>query len=301
MKQIEDLLLRLEADTMLNTMRSIGNSIDLYSDRLMSATATVPKILALPLLTQDDADTFLRACLRLHIGIGLNEAAMAVPGFNEWQVLNWLQQPERQSLDRWPEVLGVFWDREQLGKRLKETQLDNPHCSLPDLVRSNVHMVLLALDAAAGAFRDNLKPFNDSVLATLEDLESSARFRGLFFHVGDGYLYAGSGRRDIVQENSWHYLWAKPDSKSSGFPYIDRMTTTHTWADTGSPHSPYGRNTTASRSTSASSGSSEQVSSHARRKGWPRSRRTRRTSAWPRRHPIESWSPFSDAFAVLAL
>jgi len=180
MKQIEDLLLRLEADTMLNTMRSIGNSIDLYSDRLMSATATVPKILALPLLTQDDADTFLRACLRLHIGIGLNEAAMAVPGFNEWQVLNWLQQPERQSLDRWPEVLSVFcqaymkfvdatvlfscWDREQLGKRLKETQLDNPHCSLPDLVRSNVHMVLLALDAAAGAFRDNWKPFTTASL-----------------------------------------------------------------------------------------------------------------------------------------
>ena len=254
--QIKDMMLGLEAEEMLRTMSSVGDSIDVYAAQLISASQELPAILALPLQTEDDADDFQIKCRGLEIGIALGQTYMATPAFNDWQVLNWLRTKDRQDLDKWPEVLSVFcqaymrfvnanvtfscWpDRNVVYARLKETQDGNTTSPLPPHTRQNVHQVLINLEGAARAYREHWKNFNAKVLASMADIEQAARFRGLFFHVGDGFLYAGSGQRDIVGSNSWHYLSANPDRNGSGFGYVGKMTTTQTWGDMGSAKSPY--------------------------------------------------------------
>ena len=53
--QIKDMMLGLEAEAELRTMQSVGDSIDVYAANLLMASKTLPGILRLPLLTDDDA------------------------------------------------------------------------------------------------------------------------------------------------------------------------------------------------------------------------------------------------------
>jgi len=76
-------------------MHSVASSIEVYARQLRVAGPELPKILAMPLVTLDDADQFMGACAELEIGIGLEQLYMAAPTMSQWEVLNWLQNPFR--------------------------------------------------------------------------------------------------------------------------------------------------------------------------------------------------------------
>jgi hypothetical protein len=254
--EIADLMKGLEAEDKLNTMETVGTSIDVYAEKLLMASQELPKILALPLKTAANADRFLIDCRALNIGLLRDQSRMDVPAFKTWEVMNWLRIKDRQDLDKWPEVLGVFCqsytklisanvlfscipDRNVVFDLLAFTDGTNPECPLPEDSRKNVHLVLIDLLAFSKAFATDWKTYDKKVLQLTSDIEPAAQLRGLFMHVGDGYLYAGSGRRDIINNNSWHYLRCSPDARGAANGYITRMATSLNRADAGSPSSPY--------------------------------------------------------------
>jgi hypothetical protein len=254
--EIKDMMLGLESEAKLNTMKSIGDSIDVYFEKMLKTSKALPGILALPLKTEKQADTFIRKCGALKIGLERGQARLDTPAFANWEVLEWLRTADRQDLDKWPEVLGVFCqsytklisanilfgcisDRNVVSDLLEATYEGNNESPLPPITRSNVHWLLNELLQIADAYADDWASYNNQVLSLFRDIEQAGRLRGLFMHIGDGYLYAGSGRKDIVSNNSWHYLRCGPDGAGSGAGYITRMATTLNWGDAGSPMSPY--------------------------------------------------------------
>ena len=73
----------------------------------------------------------------------------------------------------------------------------------------------------------------------MESIAQAARDRGLFLHLGGGYLYGASGKQDLFVNHDWHYLSCDSDKKTSGQGFINTVTTTQVWRDTGAPTSPY--------------------------------------------------------------
>jgi hypothetical protein len=256
--QIKDMMLGLEAETTLRTMLSVGDSIDVYADKLTNAATKHSDILKLPLKTETDADTFQEKCRALEIGLALNENQMTTPAFNNWEVMEWLRMKDRQALEKWPEVLSVFCksyiklvnanilfscllDRNRIHALLKGTSEENmDSSSLPPKARDHVHQLLIKLNAMVLAFCEHWKTYNQQVLKLLADIEQAARYRGLFVIVGsNGYLYAGSGQANIVNDAKWTYLKTSPDANGSGYGYITRVTAALSWGDVDSPHTPY--------------------------------------------------------------
>jgi hypothetical protein len=179
-----------------------------------------------------------------------------MPAFKTWEVLEWLRIRDRQDLDKWPEVLGVFChsyikminanivfdclpDRNRVHELLDETHKSNASSPLPKHARGKIHEVLIDLLAMAEAYGHDWKIYNRKALALIEDLDEPARYRGLFLHIGGGYLYGGSGQRDIVDGNHWQYLSSGTDAPYSTRGYIGRMTTTKPWGAAGASKSPY--------------------------------------------------------------
>ena len=254
--QIKEMMLGLESEAKLRTMEAIGDSIDVYAGKLLTASLELPKILDLPLTTEAEAEEFGIKCTALNIGLTRDQQRMDTPAFNTWEVLEWLRVKDRQDLDKWPEVLGVFCssyiklisanvtfnlvpDRTRVYELLEQTRESNKTSPLPKGVRHDIHQLLIELQAMTSAYAKDWKVYNKKVLALMGTVDKAARYRGLFLHVGDGYLYAGSGERDVVKSNSWHYLRRNADDNYSGTGWIERMTSTPTWADADSPKQPY--------------------------------------------------------------
>ena len=153
--EIKKMLLEHEADEQLQTISAVGRSIDVYADKLMTASLTLPGILELPLRTEEDAETFETRLQALNIGLAGDKTRMDTPEFNNWSVLEWLRFENRQDLDKWPRVLSVFcqaytklinanvlfscWpDRNKVQALLEEVRSTNLNSPLPLDVRTTI-------------------------------------------------------------------------------------------------------------------------------------------------------------------
>jgi hypothetical protein len=238
--QINDMMLAVEAKAKLRTMLAVGDDIDVYVATLRKASNTLPFILKLPLQNEDDADKFAIRCGALDIGLELGHRRMGMSAFQNWEVLEWLGDKDRQDQEEWPEVLSAFClsytklivanvhfgcspDRNEVYRLLKETQSSNKNSPLPPEVRADIHHLLIQLLAYSEAYCEDWKLYNRKVLELTTKLDEPARYRGLFLHIGStsGYenLYAGSGQKNIVRSHNWHEL------QTTGGGNIKRMTT----------------------------------------------------------------------------
>ena len=219
----------IESDTrLLVAMPYVGASAastQVKQLRRVTTRRSIAEILAMPLTSEAQADDFYVEMKGLNFGLEHGQAKLDIPVFATWQVAGYLERPENQEKEGWPEVLGVWCrtyadllsanmmlaclaDPKTLDQRIEETRETNPDSRLPTEARERCHKVLLKLKMLGTTLRNSWQSDKKEMLKIVEKLRPVARERGLFAHVGHYaggnilYIASGSGRSDALK---WNY------------------------------------------------------------------------------------------------
>ncbi len=245
--QIQKMLEKLNAEDELKNLEGIRLNIEDY-DKLLTAAAirltqkdpiTGKRLLERDLLTESDADRFEIDVKALNYSIALSQAKSIASSFENWKVAGWLKMPAKQSYDQWPEVLGTWCraymdfvtanmkfigmvDLPKVRAVMAYHHEQNSQSPLPDGRRKTIRGLMRDLAALTEVQRDSVKASNAVALNVIKDITPAAQARGLFLHVGGGYLYALTGKASI-QHGDWTYLKGGSDAAGSGVGYIYRI------------------------------------------------------------------------------
>jgi len=251
--QIEKLLEKLNQEEQLVDIKAVQSSLTVYSSDLLRQSGSLSNMLQKPLKTHEDYLYFDREIVKMKALLEAGNPHNSVTMFTNWRVLEWLKLPEKQDLDRWPEILGVFCKTytdlvasnltisllatsEKMQERLNDV---SPAAASPLTSEEKRHLEeeLNHLKAYAEVHQNAYAACNRHVLKSLRELLPIARNRGLFFVLANGHVHAGSGKT-AIERNQWSTeLWnycrrisitvSKADKDPSNPPLSPRY---HFWA-----------------------------------------------------------------------
>lgn len=221
-EQIDKLLANYEAELKVADMKGVGYSIAGYTAKLRLTCKAMPKVLALPLKTEANANEFRRQMEALEIGLELGQQRLNAPAFETWKVAGWLTMTENQAKQRWPEVLGTWCQAytDLVSANMMFDCLANPKTvsellaatsetnkttlpDLPPLAKDHVHTLLLRLQALTTAFSDDWKVWNNVALGVLKETMPAARDRGMYSMAADDqWFYDATGQKGNLP---WNY------------------------------------------------------------------------------------------------
>lgn len=186
---------------------------------------SIDEILAMPLNTEKQADDFIVQMKALQWGLEKDNTKLDTPVFANWQIAGYLERPESQSKEGWPEVLGTWCqtyidlltanmmlpclaDPKTLERLLAETGEENSQSPLPPNAKKKCHGTLLNLEALVIGLRDSWESDNKEMQKIVNKLRPVARERGLYAHLGywnNGiilYVAPGNGKAEPL---NWDY------------------------------------------------------------------------------------------------
>jgi hypothetical protein len=219
----------IASDTSL-TLTTPYNGAPAAASALKQLTRTIKKrsvdeILAMPLKTEDDADTFVQLVKALESGLRDEKGKLNTPVFAGWQASAYLERKENQKKEGWPEVLGVWCqtytdllsanmmlsclaDPKTLARRIRETQVTNDQSPLVEAVRTKCHSALNKLKGTLDDLRDSWEGDYKEMLKVANKITPVARERGLYAHLGylrGGvvlHVVPGTGKSELL---NWDY------------------------------------------------------------------------------------------------
>ena len=240
--EIKNLLLNLSADAELEKIETTHDDIQNFSGSLKRGARRLtmrekdprspkdapprllPSILQTPLKTSGDVETFIEKLGAFKIEVEAFSPINSVTMNDFWSVKNWLVNPDRQDLDKWPEVLSV-WCKSysdlmtanltfygiagsaDLQKRMKEVKAVIADSPLSELERHDVRTLLISIKSLDEARRDQWSKCNNTALTFLKGITPVARKRGLFVVAySDAYMYVGTGTK-IIQEDKFKGIY----------------------------------------------------------------------------------------------
>lgn len=231
--KIENLLNRLEEDKELQHIKSAHDDVLNYARSLRAAAAELaPTPLASPILNATDANTLLIAIGTFNKIIADFKPIDGNTMTHFWDVMEWLKRTDRQGLDKWPEVLGV-WCKSYTDlvtstltialvghssavlKRAEEVVAANDKVALTEVEKESVRKALRDLQEYANARRIEFAACNTTALTFLRAIAPVAQDRGLFFILTGGEVFAGTGKA-VIGQDQWNHF----------FGYTRRMTVT---------------------------------------------------------------------------
>lgn len=183
----------------------------------------IAEILAMPLETETQADSFIEEMKELKWGLVQDQAKLLAPEFANWEVAGYLERPENQKKEGWPEVLGIWCrtytdlltanmmlnclaDPKTLDSLIHDTQESNDKSPLPANAKKDCHTVLRNLKALAGMLRHSWESDKKEMLKIVEAVRPTARERGLYVSTGHWsggrVLYVAAGRKGPLD---WQY------------------------------------------------------------------------------------------------
>ena len=253
LEQIEKLLDKLDQEAELLDIKTVQASITTYSSDVRRQSRALRDMLKRPIATHDDFLYFDREIVKMKSLLKADNPHNSVKIFTAWRVLEWLKLPEKQDMDRWPEVLGIFckaytdlvtsnlmislvMTSDDMQKRMTEV---SPAAAGPltPKDKSDLENGLNHLRAYAEAHQDAYAACNRHVLQSLRQLEPVARNRGVFFVLNGGQVRAGTGKNAISRDKWSAELWnycrrisitlAKEDKDPFNPPLYPRY---HFWA-----------------------------------------------------------------------
>lgn len=186
---------------------------------------SIDEILAMPLNTEKQANDFIVEMKALQWGLEKVNTKLDTPVFANWQVAGYLESPESQSKEGWPEVLGTWCqtyiylltanmmlsclaDPKTLDTLLAETGEENSQSTLPPNAKKKCQSTLLNLKSLVIGLRRSWESDNKEMLKIVSKLRSVARERGLYAHLGywkNGnilYVASGNGKAEPLK---WNY------------------------------------------------------------------------------------------------
>ena len=183
-----------------------------------SSSGLPSPVLAMPLLTPDQAIAFEVALGEVDLAIKRNESKFDVPQFADWEVASWLKMPEKVNYPRWPEVLAVWCrtyddlvssrmkfnmliDPEMLDAKIRYTYETNEDCPLPPLTKQAINANLIKLRTQASDMRREASNANTVALGVLDAVTPTAQAWGMLAFTGmDRHLYFNSGPAKIMDD-----------------------------------------------------------------------------------------------------
>jgi hypothetical protein len=176
-------------------------------------------MLAKPLQTHEDYRSFYVELEKSKIVLDATDPHDSVSMFEQWKVLEYLQDPENQESALWPAVLGICCKTysDMVTSTMTITAMTNTDDMLARLAdvypdassklsaddRRDLEKLLLELLAYAAARKLEYESCNARMLAALKGLTVPARRWGLYGCIGTNYgLYFTSGPNN-VKKGSW--------------------------------------------------------------------------------------------------
>jgi hypothetical protein len=220
--QIETLLNKLEEEKELQNIKSAHDDVLNYARALRTGAAKViPLPLNQPLKVQHDADVLQEALNTFKTLVHDFKPINSVTMDHFWNVMEWLKRSDRQDLDKWPEVLGVWCKSyndlvtstmtvalighsDQLQLRLQE--VESPDLKIPSDIKGSVRNTILAVKGYANARQIEYAACNATALSFLREIAPTARNRGVFFILNGGEVNAGSGE-SVIKRDEWHNVY----------------------------------------------------------------------------------------------
>jgi hypothetical protein len=106
--KLEKFLNEMQAQDKLENIKAVHDEVLTHATTLLKEAASLEKLLAQPLRTDDDFQTFYIGLKKSNIILSNTSPHDSVSSFKQWDVLQYLQAPEHQDVALWPTVLGIF-------------------------------------------------------------------------------------------------------------------------------------------------------------------------------------------------
>jgi hypothetical protein len=218
--QIKKLLLELENEKELITIKAVHDAVRLHAKMLTDQANVLSKVLASPLSTYDQYVAFGLAIKEARIVVDEDgNVEKSVASFQGWHVLEYLRSETFQDVPNWPKVLEIycqtygdlitaalsirlFCDSADMRKRFEDIR-PNPKDSQQIITQKNTALEKLTdLVSYANVRQKEYVTCNAIVLEALGELKTAARARGLFTYLGmDHNVCAATGKQ--VQPGTW--------------------------------------------------------------------------------------------------
>lgn len=238
--KLEKFLIDLEAQKELRSIKAVHDDVLAHATTLLKEAASLQKLLAKPLRTHDDYQTFYTGLQESNIVLNNTSAHQSVSMFENWQVLQDLEDPEKQDVALWPTVLGIFCktysdlvssamtitamaNTDDMKARLADvwpvsTPAKCPNCGVPlghlfpdDLSpnelspaeRRDLEKKLLDIKAYAGARKLEYESCNKRVLQALEKMTGVAQRWGLYGCIAQNQALKFTSGPTNVKNGNW--------------------------------------------------------------------------------------------------
>ncbi len=238
--KLEKFLNALNAQKELESIKSVHDAALAYASTLLRQASGLQTLLAKPLQTHADYRAFYVGLKQTSIVLGDSSPHSSVSMFEQWKVLEYLEDPKNQDDPLWPTVLGIcsktysdlvsttmtitaMVNTDDMLARLDDVAPDTPGGLSKD-DRQAIEKELLDLIAYAKARKLEYESCNARMLAALNSLTGAAQLWGLYgsiapnhalkFTSGPHNVKAGNWT-DVSDRNYYHQLMLAPDAATT--------------------------------------------------------------------------------------
>ena len=102
------MLERYRSETEIEELGGVAHSVSTYSLALRNAAIEIPKVLAMPLTSDHEADNFLVALRALVLELNFERIKQIHSEVSVWKVSAYLLRATNHDTEGWSEVLGVM-------------------------------------------------------------------------------------------------------------------------------------------------------------------------------------------------
>jgi hypothetical protein len=234
--KLEKFLLELEAQSELKDIKAVHDAVLVYASTLVEQGAILRGLMAKPLHTDAEFWALRDGVKASLVVLGDNNPHSSVAMFEQWKVLEYLQQPEKQDQALWPTVLGVccktysdlvsstmmitaMTHSDDLDARLAEITAKSVG-DLPPGLAQELTLKLHDLKAYGQARKVEYESCNAHMLSAIEDLAGVAKRWGLHACIADNFALKfltgpakvkGGSWTDVSDRNYYHRLVVAPD------------------------------------------------------------------------------------------
>ena len=216
--KIQKILNELAAQRELEDIKAVHDAVLTYASTLVWQAAALRTLLAKPLQNHEHYKEFYRVLQESTIVLADINPHSSVAMFEQWKVLEYLENKENHNQGLWPTVLGVccktysdmvattmtitlMTNTDDMLDRLKDVEPATSKLAESD--RKTIEKSLLRLQAYANVRKLEYQSCNSRMLRALKGLTEVAQGWGLFTHIGDNYgLYFLTGPKPL-KEGAW--------------------------------------------------------------------------------------------------
>lgn len=235
--KLEKFLLDVEAQSEVKDIKAVHDAVLTYASTVVKQAESLRVLLTKPLKTHADYQRFYVELTETKIILADTNPHSSVSMFEQWKVLEYLQQPEKQDQPLWPTVLGIccktysdlvsstmtitaMANSDDLLARLADVAPVSVTALSPEDKRT-LESKLLDVIAYVDARKLEYQSCNARMLSALDGLAPVAQRWGLYACIADNYalkLLSGPAKvkggswTDVSDRNYYHRLTVAPDA-----------------------------------------------------------------------------------------